>query len=156
MVIICGIVVGNIELNSNGSMEGGSGLYTWSIATDGKATFNHITANTGGSIGGWTIGSTYLKGGKVTLKNSGELSGTSWSISAEGYAHFEKIYGQVRNEYTFVGGGTTITGGLTGAGGCTNLTAGTTSVDSKSLNQHIKDLVVERLNITDGLKFRGK
>ena len=28
--------------NSNGSMKGGSGDYTWSIATDGKATFNHI------------------------------------------------------------------------------------------------------------------
>ena len=149
------LTAGNIELNSNGSMKGGSGDYTWSIATDGKATFNHITANKGGSIGGWTIGATYLKGGTLTLNNSGAVSGSNWSVSADGLAHFSKIYGQVANNYTFVGGGTTITGGSSGAGGSTNLTAGTTSVGSKSLNQHIKDLVVERLNVTESFTFNG-
>ena len=94
-------------------MEGG-GDYTWSIATDGKATFNHITANKGGSIGGWAIGSTYLRGGTLTLNNSGAVSGSNWSVSANGLAHFSKIYGQVPNNYTFKGGGITIGGGGTG------------------------------------------
>ena len=102
---------GNIELNSNGSMKGGSGSFTWSIATDGKATFNHITANKGGSIGGWAIGSTYLRGGTLTLNNSGAVSGSNWSVSANGLAHFSKIYGQVANNYTFKGGGITMGGG---------------------------------------------
>jgi len=106
---------GNIELNSNGSMYGGSGSFTWSIATDGKATFNHITANNGGSIGGWAIGSTYLRGGTLTLNNSGAVSGSDWSVSADGLAHFSKIYGQVANNYTFKGGGITMGGG--GSGG---------------------------------------
>ena len=60
---------GNITLNSNGSISGGS-TYTWSIGTNGYATFNGITGNnanisgtistsnitaTGGTIGGWNI-----------------------------------------------------------------------------------------------------
>ena len=102
---------GNIVLNSNGSMSGGSGDYTWAIATDGKATFNHITANKGGSIGGWSIGSNYLKGGTLTLNNSGAISGKDWSVSADGLAHFTKVYGAVANGYTFVGGGITMGGG---------------------------------------------
>lgn len=147
---------GNIELNSNGSMKGGSGDYAWSIATNGKATFNHITASKGGTIGGWTIHSTKLVGGTLTLNNSGAIDGSNWSISSSGLAHFSKIYGQVANSYTFVGGGTTITGGSTGANGSTNLTAGRTTVGSKSLNQHIKDLVVERLNVTSEFIFNGR
>lgn len=62
---------GNITLNSNGSISGGS-TYTWSIGTNGYATFNGITGNnanisgtittgnltaTGGQIGGWNINS---------------------------------------------------------------------------------------------------
>ena len=106
---------GNIEFHSNGSMNGGSGGSTWSIAPSGQATFNHITANNGGSIGGWAIGSTYLRGGTLTLNNSGAISGSNWSVSADGLAHFSKIYGQVANNYTFVGGG--ITMGGSGSGG---------------------------------------
>ena len=108
------LTAGNIELNSDGSMEGGSGDFTWSIATTGKATFNHITADKGGSIGGWTIGSTYLKGGTLTLNNSGAVSGSNWSVSENGLAHFKKIHGQVPNNYTFKGGDITIGGGGTG------------------------------------------
>lgn len=109
------LFAGNIELNSDGSMKGGSGNFTWSIAPTGQATFNHITANNGGSIGGWGIGSTYLKGGTLTLNNSGAVSGSNWSVSANGLAHFSKIYGQVANNYTFKGGG--ITMGGSGSGG---------------------------------------
>lgn len=106
---------GNIEFHSNGSMNGGSGGSTWSIAPSGQATFNHITANNGGSIGGWAIGSTYLRGGTLTLNNSGAISGSNWSVSANGLAHFAKVYGQVANGYTFIGGG--ITMGGSGSGG---------------------------------------
>ena len=104
-------------------MYGGSGNFTWSIAPTGQATFNHITANNGGSIGGWAIGSTYLRGGTLTLNNSGAVSGSNWSVSADGLAHFAKVYGQVANGYTFIGGGTTITGG-----GGTSLGHGSTSI----------------------------
>ncbi len=140
---------GNIVLNSNGSMSGGSGDYTWSIATDGKATFNHITANKGGSIGGWTIGSSYLQGGSVTLNKSGALSGENWSISADGIANFSKIRGAVANGYTFTGGGTTITGG-----GGTNLSTGTT-VGGTSLPTYIKNLAVQALNVSESMTFQG-
>ena len=108
------LTAGNIELNRDGFMKGGSGDFTRSIATTGKATFNHITADKGGSIGGWTIGSTYLKGGTLTLNNSGAVSGSNWSVSENGLAHFKKIYGQVPNNYTFKGGDITIGGGGTG------------------------------------------
>jgi hypothetical protein len=52
---------GNITLNSNGSISGGS-TYTWSIGTDGYATFNGISAN-GGRIAGYTISGNSLKAG---------------------------------------------------------------------------------------------
>lgn len=147
---------GNIELNSNGSMKGGSGDFTWSIATTGKATFNHITANKGGSIGGWTIGSTYLKGGTLTLNNSGAVSGSNWSVSKDGLAHFSKIYGQVANNYTFVGGGTTITGG-----GGTSLGHGSTSITggphgTQSLPNYVKSLTVDALNVATSFTFQGR
>lgn len=142
----------NIILKANGSMEGGSGDYTWKIETTGKATFNYITASKGGTIGGWTIHSDKLVGGTLTLNSSGAVSGSNWSVSADGLAHFSKIYGQVANNYTFKGGGTTITGGSNGG---TNLTAGSTTVGSKGLAQYIKDLVVERLNVTTSFTFNG-
>jgi hypothetical protein len=41
-------------------MSGGSGKSTWEIEPSGKATFNNLIANNGGSIGGWTIGKDYL------------------------------------------------------------------------------------------------
>ena len=96
-------------------MYGGSGNFTWSIVPTGQATFNHITANNGGSIGGWAIGSTYLRGGTLTLNNSGAVSGSNWSVSADGLAHFSKIYGQVANNYTFTGGGITMGGAGSGS-----------------------------------------
>ena len=137
-------------------MKGGSGDFTWSIATTGKATFNHITANKGGSIGGWTIGSTYLKGGTLTLNNSGAVSGSNWSVSKDGLAHFSKIYGQVANNYTFVGGGTTITGG-----GGTSLGHGSTSITggphgTQSLSNYVKSLTVDALNVASTFTFQGR
>ena len=147
---------GNIELNSNGSMKGGSGNFTWSIAPTGQATFNHITANNGGSIGGWAIGPTYLRGGTLTLNNSGAVSGSNWSVSANGLAHFAKVYGQVANGYTFIGGGTTITGG-----GGTSLGHGSTSVTggpygTQSLPNYVKSLTVDALNVAHSFTFQGR
>ena len=75
---------GNITLNSNGSMNGGSGNYTWSIGTNGQANFNYLTANKGGKIGGWTIGKNTLTGGGLTLNSGGSISGPGWSISSNG------------------------------------------------------------------------
>ena len=97
---------GSISLNSNGSISGGTGpeQYSWSIATNGKAVFSNIEAN-GGKIGGWIIGNNYLQGGNLILRSSGAIEGKDWSISADGLAHFNKIYGQIANGYTLNGSG---------------------------------------------------
>jgi len=110
-------------------MSGGSS-YTWSILANGKATFNHLTANGGGQIGGWTIGSNYLKGGSLTLNNNGAINGSGWSISAAGLAHFTKVYGQVANGYTFVGGGITMSGG--GSAGSSSINPGSVGYSGSS------------------------
>ena len=139
---------GNIILNNNGSMSGGSGDYTWSIATNGKATFNHITANSGGSIGGWTIGSNYLRSTNVTLNSSGAITGAGWSISADGLAHFTKIYGQVPNNYTFIANGIGMSG--TSGGSWVNpnsVMAGRSS--SQTLQQHFDYLYAKKADIDD-------
>ena len=111
------LTAGNIELNSDGFIQTNNYIENtsgWKINSSGNAYFNHLEANKGGSIGGWTIGSTYLKGGTLTLNNSGAVSGSNWSVSENGLAHFKKIYGQVPNNYTFKGGDITIGGGGTG------------------------------------------
>ena len=163
---------GNIELNSNGSMKGGSGSFTWSIAPTGQATFNHITANNGGSIGGWTIGPTYLRGGTLTLNNSGAVSGSNWSVSANGLAHFSKIYGQVANNYTFKGGGITMGGsgsggssinpgavgmaGSSGVGVAGSLGNGLyTAYKAKFDKLYAKQADIKNLNVLSKLKYGG-
>ena len=157
------ISASNIHLYANGSIQTNNysaGKVGWQIKSNGTAEFNSLKANKGGSIGGWKIGSTYLKGGTLTLNNSGAVSGSNWSVSEDGLAHFSKIYGQVANDYTFVGGGTTITGGSPDSGGSTNLTPSSTTVGSgtnkKELAKYIKDLVVDRLNVTDSFTFNKK
>ena len=111
------ISASNIHLYADGSIQTNNYIENtsgWKIDSSGNAYFNHLEANKGGSIGGWTIGSTYLKGGTLTLNNSGAVSGSNWSVSENGLAHFKKIYGQVPNNYTFKGGDITIGGGGTG------------------------------------------
>ncbi len=163
---------GNIEFHSNGSMNGGSGGSTWSIAPSGQATFNHITANNGGSIGGWAIGSTYLRGGTLTLNNSGAISGSNWSVSADGLAHFSKIYGQVANNYTFKGGGITMGGsgsggssinpgavgmaGSSGVGVAGSLGNGLyTDYKARFDQLYAKQADIENLNVLSKLKYGG-
>lgn len=113
------LVGGNITLNSGGSISGGS-KYKWNIDTYGTATFNNLIASKSGLIGGWTIGSNYLMGGKLTLWNNGRIKGDSWQISSTGLAHFSKIYGEVPNTYQFKGGDITIGGGGSGGGSSIN------------------------------------
>ena len=74
------LTAGNIELNSNGSMKGGVGDYAWKIEQSGKATFNHITANKSGQIGGWKIYPDYLSNGSIKLNKDGTITGNGWKI----------------------------------------------------------------------------
>ena len=46
------LTAGNITLNSEGSMSGGSGDKVWSISKDGDATFKTLYASNKGTIGG--------------------------------------------------------------------------------------------------------
>lgn len=100
----------SITLNSNGSMSGGTD-YTWSIGTDGKATFSYITAAEGGSIGPFSIsknngGSLYIgsetfKSATVYLGAKGiSLSADAFWVDTNGTVHLDgdlyiggKIYG---------------------------------------------------------------
>lgn len=110
------LVGGNIILNSLGSISGGSD-YKWSINRAGAATFNNLIASKSGLIGGWTIGSNYLMGGNLTLKSDGSIKGDNWQISSTGLARFDRIRGQVANNYTFIAGGATFNGGSASSGG---------------------------------------
>lgn len=63
------ITAGNIKLNSEGSMSGGTGSKTWSIQKDGTATFNSITVKgtvnaTGGTFSNCTIAGSCTIGGE--------------------------------------------------------------------------------------------
>ena len=100
----------SITLNSNGSMSGGTD-YTWSIGTDGKATFSYITAAKGGKIGPFEIseengGALYISGGSfkgstVYLGSKGiSLSKDAFWVDTSGTVHLDgdlyiggKIYG---------------------------------------------------------------
>lgn len=142
---------GNMEINSDGSMKGGSS-YAWSITSAGTATFNRIKADVGGTIGNCNINNNgiYSTGwyinadGSASFSNvtitGGSLNIGAASIGTDGYAKFSNI---------------DVTGGKIGLGGTTlnasgtNLTAGKTKVGSKSLQTYIEDLVVGRLTAAD-------
>lgn len=96
---------GNITLNSNGSISGGS-TYTWSIGTNGTATFNKITGNnadingkitaTSGKIGNWTISNGGISNGSVSLTSDGKINASGgtiggWNIDS---VQFQKQIGQ--------------------------------------------------------------
>ena len=46
---------------------------------------------TDGEIGGWTINTDSLTGGSLTLNKSGAVTGTKWSVTADGKATFSDI-----------------------------------------------------------------
>ena len=66
----------------------------------GNATFNNVkmsgTINaTGGTVGGWTVGSNYIRAGNIYLRSDGSMSGGSgtrtWYINADGSAKFNGL-----------------------------------------------------------------
>ena len=63
-----------LVLNSNGSITKTGSAYNWSIGTDGTATFKRLIASNSGEIGGWSINSYGLTGGKTTLSNDGTIT----------------------------------------------------------------------------------
>ena len=103
------ITGGNITLNSNGSLSGGDSSHQWSIATNGYATFNGITANSAtvtgkvtaneGKIGNWSISNGAISNGNVTLTSDGKIIANSGSIGGWNVdsVQFQKQIGQ----YTF-------------------------------------------------------
>lgn len=66
----------NLTLNSSGSisLSGAGSIYGtgWSILGSGQATFNNIKA-TGGTVGGWTVGTGTISSGNTVLRNTGAL-----------------------------------------------------------------------------------
>lgn len=114
------IKAGNIELNSNGSMKGGTGSSTWEISQSGIATFNNLRITggsiqikdennniiasiddkgkvkfTSGTIGGWNISTNKLTAGNIELNSEdGTIRGGGnyeWSIGKQGKATFSNI-----------------------------------------------------------------
>ena len=165
---------GNIELHDNGSMNGGSGGSTWSIAPTGQATFNNITANNGGSIGGWLINPGYLKGGNLILNSNGSINGANWSINSNGVANFANSV-TVQNGFSLIGGGSVSggslspgTGGSIGSGGL-KMTPGGGGIVNPNIVQdgngntleghfnylYAKKADVENLNVLSKLKYAG-
>lgn len=71
----------NFYVNSSGSLTASSGTFTGTIDAET------------GKIGGFTIGSTYLNGGKLFLNSDGSMSGNGWSISSDGTAYFKNMTG---------------------------------------------------------------
>jgi len=109
------------------SDTGHLGVY---IGTDGivlgkgafKVNSNGIITATSGTIGGFTLGETYIKGGNLTLNSDGSIVGKDWSISADGRANFKNFNGVG----SFSGGGASFGGG--GASLPTSVTVGGTSL----------------------------
>lgn len=96
------------------------------LSCNGANITGTITANTG-SIGGWTIGTSSLTGGSVTLNSNGSLSGPSWSISNTGLATFSNV--------NITGG--TVAGGTVGSG----ISGG--NINNNSINVYKFDSGVE-------------
>lgn len=145
------LTAGNITLNSNGSMSGGS-THTWSIGTNGAATFNNITANSGTFSG--TINAS---GGTITgnMTVTGTLSGGTISGST--------ISGGTISGSTISGGSINIGNGVfsvnssgrmvcyNSGGGYLSMNAGTTHPYASGLN--VGSAVVingKELSISDG------
>lgn len=133
-----GGTIGNCTISENG-IYSSSDAGSWHINANGTASFNAITA-TGGKIGGWTINTSTLTGGAMTLNSNGSMSGTNWSITAAGKASFSDI--------NVTGGSITLGGSTLNASG-TKLTAGKTTVGSKSLQTYVEDLAVGKLTAAD-------
>ena len=130
-----GSTSGGILLDPEGTIQGGTDEYTWTINNEGKAAFNNIEA-TGGKIGNWNISSGTIvgQGNKVSLKNDGTivanagsiggvtisndgLRTNNWYILSNGKASFTDVIGLSGS----LGTGTLTGGNYSGGGysGCT-------------------------------------
>ena len=168
---------GKIELDaSDGSMKGGSS-FPWSISSSGEANFNNINANNSGSIGGWSIGSTYLRGGSLTLHNSGAIDGGTWSIDSNGVANFTNSVSMNGCSISSlglgsgsVGGSLSPSGGGSIGGGAMGITSGGGYVNPRvvtdgdgsgtTLEGHFNRLYatiadINELNVLDKLSYLG-
>lgn len=87
----------NIEIKASGSIETSNfseGTETgWKITNTGRAYFNYLKANRGGSIAGWTISAAGLAspGNGMTIRSEGSLYGSGWSINRNGVGTFTNI-----------------------------------------------------------------
>ena len=108
---------GYMEIKGNGSMKGGTGKKDWKIEKDGDARFGDLTvddlkANGTGSIAGWKITSTGLKGGQMNISSDGSMDGPGWSITPGGTATFDSFYANSSGRI----GGWTISSGYLSSG----------------------------------------
>lgn len=162
-----------IRLNSDGSMNGGSGYNSgtggsWAIYSNGKSTFTGITtdhmtatnatvtgnltattltANQSGTIAGWKIDSSSLSNGDLVLSSTGGLSnGSNWSITKSGDAYFKNIYGTVKSGESLSGGGGASTGGgwtAPGSSGGLFSAGGPNGVSKPTAGKIIKKLTLD-------------
>lgn len=93
-----------------------NGVY---LGTDGialgkgnfKVTSGGVITAKSGTIGGFELGSSFIRGGDLTLYSNGGISGKDWSISANGYANFKNFNGVGSLSGSFSGGGASFGGG---------------------------------------------
>lgn len=93
----------NFSVDSSGNMVANNAKLTGNINAQnanirGNIYADYLEANSGGRIGGWTIGASTLSAKNVTLNSNGDLSGLNWSLSNAGKATFNNIeanYGSV-------------------------------------------------------------
>lgn len=122
------LTAGNITLNSNGSIGGGS-TYTWAIGTDGYATFNgatvkgNITASSG-KIADYTISGAQLIGNNVGLSGTSGQGWAFWAGSNDaGSAPF-----RVGHDGSFYASSGSISGSIIGSGiNANNISSGSLS-----------------------------
>lgn len=69
----------------------------FAVDRSGNLVTKNLIANRGGNIGGWTIGTSTLTGGSMTINSNGSISGGSsynWSIGTDGTATFNRLYAE--------------------------------------------------------------
>ena len=131
-----------IRLGSNFSVTSGGNL------TCVNGNFSGTITSSSGRIGGWTINGSGLTNGVMYIYSNGSIGGSNWSISANGYASFSNL-NATGGSIGIAGSGTTI------SSGGTRLSSGSTTVNGSSLSTYIQNLVVDNINVTDMLGFRG-
>lgn len=116
---------------------------------------NGVLNATSGSVGGWTIGKKFLKGGNLTLDNTGAITGKNWNITANGVAKFT-------NEASFSNisaTGGSVAGEIVGSG-INGAHLNNTSVAKEKFDDNVKtwiqDLIADRVTILKALNVDTK